>query len=77
MMSYVQPYLEHTLLGKLTSPSPLESKKIVSGSVSSSVSLWGSLTGLLSNQGEKSINFYFIRVPLKKSIKVWYSKAQF
>ena len=34
--------------------------------------------GLLSNQGEKSINFYFIRVPLrKKSIKVWYSKAQF
>ena len=34
-------------------------------------------TGLLSNQGEKSINFYFIMVPLKeKSIKVWYSKAQ-
>ena len=33
-------------------------------------------TGLLSNQGEKSINFYFIRVPLRKSIKVWYSKAQ-
>ena len=32
---------------------------------------------LLSNQGEKSIYFYFIRVPLrKKSIKVWYSKAQ-
>ena len=24
------------------------------------------LTGLLSNQGEKSINFYFIRVPLRK-----------
>ena len=23
-------------------------------------------TGLLSNQGEKSINFYFIRVPLRK-----------
>ena len=23
-----------------------------------------------------SINLYFIRVPLKKSIKVWYSKAQ-
>ena len=22
--------------------------------------------GLLSNQGEKSINFYFIRVPLRK-----------
>ena len=35
------------------------------------------ITGLLSNQGEKSINLYFIRVPLrKKSIKVWYSKAQ-
>ena len=34
-------------------------------------------TGLLSNQGEKSINSYFIRVPLrKKGIKVWYSKAQ-
>ena len=30
-----------------------------------------------SNRGEKSINFYFIMVPLrKKSIKVWYSKAQ-
>ena len=24
------------------------------------------LTGLLSNQGEKSINFYFILVPLRK-----------
>ena len=23
-------------------------------------------TGLLSNQGEQSINFYFIRVPLRK-----------
>ena len=23
-------------------------------------------SGLLSNQGEKSINFYFIRVPLRK-----------
>ena len=23
-------------------------------------------TGLLSNQGEKSINFYFIMVPLRK-----------
>ena len=33
--------------------------------------------GLLSNQGEKSINFYFIRVSLRKNIKVWYSKAQF
>ena len=34
-------------------------------------------TGLLSNQGEKSINFYFIRVPLRnKCIKVWYSEAQ-
>ena len=33
-------------------------------------------SGLLSNQGEKSINFYFILVPLRKSIKVWYSKAQ-
>ena len=34
-------------------------------------------TGLLSNQGEKRINFYFIIVPLrKKSIKVWYSIAQ-
>ena len=31
----------------------------------------------LSNQGEKSINLYFIMVPLKKkSIKVWYSKDQ-
>ena len=28
------------------------------------------------NQGEKSINFFFIMVPLRKSIKVWYSKAQ-
>ena len=34
------------------------------------------VTGLLSNQGEKSINFYFIMVPLRKCIKVWYSKAQ-
>ena len=35
------------------------------------------VSGLLSNQGEKSINFYFIIVPFKKkSIKVWYSKAQ-
>ena len=35
------------------------------------------ITGLLSDQGEKSINFYFIMVPLRKeSIKVWYSKAQ-
>ena len=37
-----------------------------------------SYTGLLSNQGEKSIHFYFIMVPsLRKSIKVWYSKAQY
>ena len=35
-------------------------------------------TVLLRNQGEKSINFYFIMVPFKeKGIKVWYSKAQF
>ena len=34
------------------------------------------MTGLLSNQGEKSINFYFIMVPFRKGIKVWYSKAQ-
>ena len=35
-------------------------------------------TGLLSKQGEKSIDFYFIMVPLrKKSIEVWYSKAQY
>ena len=27
------------------------------------------LLGLLSNQGEKSINFYFIRVPLSKKVK--------
>ena len=27
---------------------------------------WDDNTGLLSNQGEKSINFYFIRVPLRK-----------
>ena len=27
------------------------------------------VTGLLSNQGEKSINFYFIRVPLRKKYK--------
>ena len=33
-------------------------------------------TGLFSNQGEKSIDFYFIKVPLRKSIQVWYSKAQ-
>ena len=26
------------------------------------------LTGLLSNQGEKSINFYFIMVPLRKKV---------
>ena len=33
-------------------------------------------TGLVRNQGEKSISFYFILVPsLRKSIKVWYSKA--
>ena len=25
-------------------------------------------TGLLSNQAEKSINFYFIRVPLRKKV---------
>ena len=34
------------------------------------------ITGLLNNQREKSINLYFIRVPLKKSIKARYSKAQ-
>ena len=35
------------------------------------------LTRLLSNRGEKSINLYFIMVLLRKtSIKVWYSKAQ-
>ena len=28
----------------------------------------GPLTGLLSNQGEKSINLYFIRVPLRKAV---------
>ena len=33
------------------------------------------ITGLLSNQGETSINFYFI-IFKEKSIKVWYSKAQ-
>ena len=27
---------------------------------------WVLKTGLLSNQGEKSINFYFIMVPLRK-----------
>ena len=26
------------------------------------------MPGLLSNQGEKSINFYFIRVPLRKKV---------
>ena len=26
------------------------------------------LTGLLSNQGEKSINLYFIRVPFRKKV---------
>ena len=26
------------------------------------------LAGLLSNQGEKSINFYFIMVPLRKKV---------
>ena len=26
------------------------------------------VTGLLRNQGEKSINFYFIRVPLRKKV---------
>ena len=30
------------------------------------VPLKGSFTGLLSNQGENSINLYFIRVPLRK-----------
>ena len=29
---------------------------------------WASLPGLLSNQGEKSINFHFIRVPLRKRV---------
>ena len=28
----------------------------------------GCYTGLLSNQGEKSINFYFIMVPLRKTV---------
>ena len=28
----------------------------------------GAFTGLLSNQGEKSINFYFIRVPLRQKV---------
>ena len=27
------------------------------------------ITGLSSNQGEKSVNFYFISVPLKKVLK--------
>ena len=27
-----------------------------------------SITGILSNQGEKSISFYFIRVPLRKKV---------
>ena len=37
---------------------------------------WVLQAGPLSNQGEKSTNFYFIMVPFKeKSIKVWYSKA--
>ena len=27
--------------------------------------------------GRKSINFHFIMVPVRKSIKVWYSKAQY
>ena len=26
------------------------------------------VSGLLSNQGEQSINFYFIRVPLRKKV---------
>ena len=32
--------------------------------------LWATewIAGLLSNQGEKSINFYFIRVPLRKKV---------
>ena len=30
--------------------------------------LLGFLSGRLSNQGEKSINFYFIRVPLRKKV---------
>ena len=37
-------------------------------------------TGLLSNQGEKSINFYFIRVPLRKKVLKYGTpkpKAQF
>ena len=48
------------------------------GGSTSSVGRFGSrISGLLSNQGAKSINFYFIMVPLKeKSIKVWDSKAQ-
>ena len=34
--------------------------------------------GLLSNQEQKSINLYFTMDPLrKKSIKEWYSKAQY
>ena len=31
--------------------------------------------GLLSNQGEKSINFYFIRVSLKKSINLYFIRV--
>ena len=29
---------------------------------------YGRVTGLLSNQGEKSIHLYFIRVPLRKKV---------
>ena len=36
--------------------------------------LW--IPGLLGNQGEKSIDFYFIRVPLrKKSIDVYFIRV--
>ena len=35
-------------------------------------------TGLLSNQGEKSINLFFHNGSVKKkTIRVWYSKAQY
>ena len=35
------------------------------------------VSGLLSNQREKSIHFFFIMVPLRKKVnKVGYSKAQ-
>ena len=41
-----------------------------------SLSLRNPSTGLSSHQGEKNRSLYFIMVPVRKKVNVWYSKAQ-